>query len=265
MRHHPERKVRFPGGGVELSGIVHEPRDRTTPDTVLLTHCFTCSKDYKILVAIARRIASDGIRALRFDFTGSGQSAGRFSDTSLSTYISDVVAAAQWVERQDWKARALVGHSLGAVAAILAARQLPQVLAVCAISAPSSASQLLELLPALATDQFERSGSVEVTIGPRKVRIGRAFVDELGRHSLEEATRSLDRGLLVVQGTSDKTTPTGEAEKLFSYARQPKAFFAVPGATHLFSEKEHADAVGRAVSLWLRVCGVTGGASVEEQ
>jgi alpha/beta superfamily hydrolase len=251
-----QRRVRFTGGAFELSAVIHEPADGSVADTVLLSHCFTCSKDYKIIVAIARRLAGQGLRAVRFDFAGSGQSAGRFSDANLSTNVSDIVAAAAWIRSQDWTTRALVGHSLGGVATILAARRLPEVVAVCAISTPSSATHLLRLLPSLGTEEFQRTGSAEVTIGGRKVRINKQFVEDLRRDPLEQAVARLGRGLLVVQGTHDETTPLEEAERLFGYARQPKAFIAVPGATHLFPDRRHAAMAARAVSLWLGVCGL---------
>jgi len=247
-------RVHFPGGGAtQLSGVLHEA-PASDPSTVLLTHCFTCSKDYRVIVHIARQLSAEGFRVLRFDFAGSGESQGDFSETTLATNVSDLMAADAWLAARSLKASALLGHSLGGVAAILAAHLLPEVKAVGVIASPSSSTHLLELLPALESPEFSTLGSAEVTIGGRRVRITRDFVEELKRHSLEESTAGLGRPFLVVHGTDDRTVPISEGERLFSFARQPKSFFAVPGSDHLFSRAEHAELAGQATATWLKSC-----------
>ena len=248
-------RVQFTGGGsVQLSGVLHEPAASSGPSTVLLTHCFTCSKDYRIIVNIARRLSSNGFRVLRFDFAGSGESQGEFEESTLATNVSDLVAAAEWLAGRDLEASALLGHSLGGIAGILAAHLLPEVKAVGVIASPSSSTHLLELLPSLQSQEFYDRGSSDVTIGGRRVRITREFVDDLKRHSLEESTAGLNRPFLVVHGTNDQTVPIAEGERLFGFARQPKSFFSVPGSDHLFSRPEHARVAGQAISTWLESC-----------
>jgi len=255
-------RVQFKGGGsVELSGVLHEPAASRSPSTVLLTHCFTCSKDYRVIVHIARQLSSQGFRVLRFDFAGSGESQGEFSDSTLATNVSDLVAAAAWLGTRGLEATALLGHSLGGIACILAAKLLDEVKAVGVIASPSSSTHLLELLPALQRPEFDDQGASDVTIGGRRVRITREFVEELKRHSLKESAAGLHRPFLVVHGTDDKTVPIAEGEKLFSFALQPKSFFSVPGSDHLFSRTEHAQLAGQAIATWLRSCGVDGGQS----
>jgi len=227
----------------------------------LLTHCFTCSKDYRVIVHIARQLSAQGFRVLRFDFAGSGESQGEFSESTLATNVSDLIAAAAWLATRGLEAAALLGHSLGGTAAILAAHLLSEVKAVGVIASPSSSTHLLELIPTLQTQEFYDQGASDVTIGGRQVRITREFVQELKRHSLKESTASLNRPFLVVHGTDDQTVPIVEGEKLFSFAGQPKSFFSVPGSDHLFSRAEHAQAAGQAIATWLKSCRLQEGES----
>ncbi|RPJ54822.1 MAG: alpha/beta fold hydrolase [Acidobacteria bacterium] len=253
-------KVQFKGGGsVQLSGFLHEPAASGTASTVLITHCFTCSKDYRVIVHISRHLASRGFRVLRFDFGGSGESQGEFSEMTLATNVSDLVAAAQWLGTRGLEPAALLGHSLGGTAAILAAHLLPRIAAVGVIASPSSSTHLLELLPALRSEEFYDQGVTQVTIGGRQVQITREFVEELERHSLKESTAGLNRPFLVVHGTDDRTVPITEGERLFEFARQPKSFFSVPGSDHLFSRAEYARVAGEAITTWLESCGLKTG------
>jgi alpha/beta superfamily hydrolase len=253
MREEKSRKIRFRGGSaVELTGVLHEPLQDERPETVLLTHCFTCSKDYKVIVEVARQVAQNGFRVLRFDFTGLGDSQGEFSRTTLATNVDDLVAAAEWVAAQRWTVRALVGHSLGGTAALLAARLIAETTAVCSISSSSRSTHLLQLLPQLKSTEFSEQGSARVSIGGRVLTIRREFVDDLKRHSLEQTVAGLGKSFLAVHGTEDRTVPITEGEKLFGFARQPKAFWAVPGADHLFSESQHARQAALAIAMWLK-------------
>lgn len=242
--------VHFPGShSAELSGVLHEPGEAGGPETVLLTHCFTCSKDYKVVVAIARLLASRGMRVLRFDFTGTGGSSGDFASTTLASNVSDLALAGQWLASRGYSASTLVGHSFGAIACILAARLMPEVKKVVAIAAPSRSTHLLDLIPEI-DPQLAVQDSVPVDIGGRQVTITRKFVEELKRHSVKDAVAGIGRPFLVIHGTEDRTVPIDEGERLFQFAVQPKGFFPVAGADHLFSIPAHARLAAEAVHLW---------------
>jgi alpha/beta superfamily hydrolase len=255
-------RVQFRGGGsAQLAGVLHEPAASESRLTVLITHCFTCSKDYRVIVHVARLLSTEGFRVLRFDFTGSGDSQGEFGESTLATNVSDLVAAAEWLGTRGLTAGALLGHSLGGSAGILAAHLLSEVKAVGVIASPSTSTHLLELIPTLRSQEFYNQGASDITIGGRRVRITREFVDELKRHSLEESIARLNRPFLVVHGTHDQIVPIAEGEKSFSFARQPKSFFSVPGSDHLFSRAEHAETAGRAIATWLKSCRLEEGES----
>lgn len=64
--------------GIRLAGIIELP-DPADPDTppqafALFSHCFTCTKDLKVIVRVSRGLAKRNIGVLRFDFTGLGDS-----------------------------------------------------------------------------------------------------------------------------------------------------------------------------------------------
>ncbi len=52
------------------------------------------------MVNISRALAQARIAVLRFDFTGLGESEGEFAETTFSSNVDDLVAAAEYLERE---------------------------------------------------------------------------------------------------------------------------------------------------------------------
>ncbi len=110
-----------------LVGVLELP-DR--PDShfpvVIFAHGMGSSKESKKALELARRLKLYGIAVFRFDFTGCGESDGRFSDTLVSRLADDLKAAYNKVyshERVDINRIGIVGSSLGGMVSILAVYQ----------------------------------------------------------------------------------------------------------------------------------------------
>ncbi len=99
--------------GEELSARLDMPQDSQPQAYALFAHCFTCSKDLKAVANISQALTQEGIAVFRFDFTGLGESQGDFSDTSFSSNVSDLIAAANFLDEHYQSPKLLIGHSLG--------------------------------------------------------------------------------------------------------------------------------------------------------
>ena len=71
----------------------------------LFAHCFTCGKDVLAAKRIAEGLTMRGIAVLRFDFTGLGASEGEFANTTFSSNVADLVAAANHLREDVSRAR----------------------------------------------------------------------------------------------------------------------------------------------------------------
>lgn len=93
-------RLTFPGaGGDRLAGRLERPAG-TVIAYALFAHCFTCGKDVRAASVISRALAREGIAVLRFDFTGLGSSEGDFANTTFSSNVQDLVAAARYIEQR---------------------------------------------------------------------------------------------------------------------------------------------------------------------
>ena len=109
----PSLRIEFPGSlGVPLAARLDLP-DTPPRAFALFAHCFTCSKDSRAPAHIGKTLVEQGIALLRFDFTGLGGSEGEFENTSFSSNVTDLVAAADWLRREYAAPSVLIGHSFG--------------------------------------------------------------------------------------------------------------------------------------------------------
>ena len=127
------------------------PADRVAPRAyALFAHCFTCSKDTQAATFISEALTDAGIAVLRFDFTGLGGSEGDFANTTFSSNVADLVAAAAWLRREHHAPAILVGHSLGGAAVLAAAGSIPEAVAVATINAPADPAHVAHLFASSA-------------------------------------------------------------------------------------------------------------------
>ena len=246
-------RLEFTGGaGAKLAGVLHRPPDGTeTVGAALLAHCFTCSKDLFTTTRIAKGLAGGGYLTMAFDFTGLGESGGEMASTTVATNVADLTQAAVALIRRGAGPCVLVGHSLGGSAAVLAASRLHTVTAVVAVASPASVAHVEHLFDADALEQIRSDGRAEVKIGPRPLTIGREFLADLHRHDVTAAAAELDRPMLVVQAGADTVVGHDQTEALAEAGSA--TLHTVPGADHLFSNRDHSDELVRAILNWLSV------------
>jgi alpha-beta hydrolase superfamily lysophospholipase len=118
--------------GVTLAGTWYEPATRPAPAVVLVHMLQKSRRDWEPL---ATRLSNEGIGALAFDLRGHGESPGSAQD--YAAMVQDVRAARRFVAtRPDATSRtAIVGASIGASLAALAAADDPAVTSLVLLSA----------------------------------------------------------------------------------------------------------------------------------
>ncbi len=167
--------------GHALAARLDLPASGKSTATALFAHCFTCSKDLHAVRRISDGLTEKGIAVLSFDFTGLGQSEGAFEDTSFSSSVADLVAAANHLAEIREAPCLLIGHSLGGAAVLAAAEQIPSAQAVVTIGAPSDPEHVRHLFMDDEAD-IERDGIARVSIGGRPFTIRKQFLDDLRNH-----------------------------------------------------------------------------------
>lgn len=234
--------------GQHLSGRLDVPESPVLA-YALFAHCFTCSKSSIAAVRIAGALTAIGFGVLRFDFTGLGESDGAFADTSFSSNIGDLIAAAAAMDEAGIGPSLLIGHSLGGAAALAAAGDIPGVKAVATLAAPFEVDHVKRLFGA-GLAQLEQEGQAEVVLGGKPFTARRSFVDDLATHDQAARIKALKRPLLILHAPRDDVVGIDNATSIFVAARHPKSFVSLDDADHLLTRPSDAAYAAEVIAAW---------------
>ena len=234
--------------GHTLAALLDRP-DGPARAVALFAHCFTCGKDNKAARRIAEGLKLHGIAVLRFDFTGLGASEGEFANTTFSSNVDDLVAAADHLRQTLAAPAILIGHSLGGAAVLAAAHRIAEARAVVTINAPCDPAHVAGLLGEQVAD-IHAHGEVEVTLAGRPFRIRRALLDDIAEQHLSARIAALGKALLIFHAPGDDTVGIDNASHIFMTARHPKSFISLAGADHLVSRPSDAAYVASVIAAW---------------
>jgi uncharacterized OsmC-like protein/alpha-beta hydrolase superfamily lysophospholipase len=245
----PSERFEFPNArGEKLAASLERPAGSPVA-YALFAHCFTCGKDNLAAKRIAEGLTARGIAVLRFDFTGLGASEGDFANTTFSSNVEDLVAAAKHL-RETYQAPAiLIGHSLGGAAVLCAAELCPEAKAVATIAAPADPSHVTGLFKDHIAD-IRGKGEVEVALAGRPFRIRKEFLDDISMHKLKGRLSHLGKALLVLHSPTDDIVGIENASETFLAAKHPKSFVSLDNADHLLSKRRDAVYVADVIAAW---------------
>jgi uncharacterized OsmC-like protein/alpha-beta hydrolase superfamily lysophospholipase len=245
----PAERFDFPNAqGQSLAALLDRPAGEPRA-YALFAHCFTCGKDVHAAKRVAEGLTALGIAVLRFDFTGLGSSEGEFANTTFSSNVGDLVAAANELRRRAQAPAILIGHSLGGTAVLAAAAEVAEARAVVTIAAPCDPSHVTGLFKD-GLEDIAAKGEVQATLAGRQFRINRAFVDDLAEHKLMQRIANLRKALLIFHSPTDEIVAIDNASRIFTAAKHPKSFVSLAGADHLLSRRSDAAYVADVIRAW---------------
>jgi len=237
------------GQGLTLSAHMEWPANQQPHTYALFAHCFTCGKNLNAVRNISKALAGYGFAVLSFDFTGLGRSEGDFVETTFSANVSDLLAAAKFIEKDFEPPALLIGHSLGGAAVIQAASQIDSIRAVATIGAPADVQHIKQIFNK-ALPELKNSGIAKVDIGGRPFTIKQQFVDDLERHSVTGTLAQLKKSIIILHSPQDEIVEINNAALLYRAAQHPKSFISLDGADHLLTNKNDSHYAGRVIAAW---------------
>ena len=243
----------FKVGGQRLYGMIHLPEPELNgiprpahgfPGVVIL-HGYTGNRggDHRLLPLLSRYLSDRGIASLRFDFRGSGESEGDFSEMTVSREVEDAAAGFEYFKdlpEIDPERAMLLGFSMGGLVAALASPILrPHRLALWAPALP-------ELWLGMLPGGFVPPAILDQGGWP----VGREFLLEMPRLDPLKAAGQFRGEARVFHGDADKSVPP---EMGVRYAQALGCdCIAIPNGTHTFESLESTEMLYRVTGAFLR-------------
>jgi uncharacterized protein len=215
-------EVRFTtDDGVTLSGWLI-PAGRETRAAVILMHGFSWHRLGE-LAAFVPWLA-ERYHVLQFDFRGHGESGD--ADITLGTAERrDVAAAVRLLANRGLGPIALMGVSMGASVAIMAAPDLP----VAAVVADAPYADLFNPIG----NRMRELHYPFPWLGSRLIVAAAAVRSRMRlRAPIERVAQIAPRGLLLIGPQDDRLIDHAQRLRLYAQAREPKELYVVPGAGH---------------------------------
>ena len=225
-----ERPVVFYNKGQQLNGILHSPADCDAPcPAVVFFHGFTGTKvePHRIFVKTARELAAIGFYALRFDFRGSGDSEGDFSEMTIGGEISDaiksidILTAMQGVDPEHI---GILGLSMGGCVAACVSGQDARVKstvmwAPLSDDPPDRKQEILERSKNTPTPEEIAQSNPNI--------VGKAFYEELPDISPSALIQQFTGALLVIHGSGDDVVPVSHGKRYYELMSERDALTAL--------------------------------------
>lgn len=269
-----EKTVEIQTDGGLLRGMIHYPPVPAGTElaerypVVAAFHGFEGTRmgSSSFFVALSRSLAKAGFASVRFDFLGSGESEGEFSDMTVSRELEDARRILEWTAGQpgiDGSRTALLGHSMGAsITGILAGLMEEGKVEIEGIEVRTLAllAPAGEIRDRIDEEMAARGLRIKVDTPefwglpfPIPVRgglIGRSFFEDLRRYEVMRLGALFRKPVLLVQGDADHMVPLSVCED-YASGMEDCALHMIRGAGHNFNDPIARDKLFRILAAHL--------------
>jgi uncharacterized protein len=237
--------------GEKLAGSLHQPKQHDGFG-VVFGHCFTCTRHTRIIREACDALAAENFLALRFDFSGNGQSEGEFSKSTYSKQIAEMHKAVDVILGKGVRRIGLAGHSMGAVIAVLTAARIETVKAVCSLAGRLTGLNAAYFFSRGQIKELEDTGKVAFTSRGRSLQLSTEFFADATQYDLPGTIKSLKTPLMVVHGDADEIIPVKDAYLAKTFNPEHMELSVISGADHMFSNEVHRSQAVELVVKWFK-------------
>jgi len=217
----------------KLFSILTIPKGNKKVPAVILVHGFAKTKSERKFVELSRKLAENGIASLRFDFSGCGDSEGKFEEMRITKEVEELGIAYQRLIREkriDKDRIGIFAHSLGTVVAYLF--QLKYQAIKCLVLAALAFDQERLIKKWYTKDEireWKRKGCLDT----EKFRIGIGYLEEAVDYT--GILPEIKVPTLVLHGGKDEDIPLEIARKSFEKIEaKEKKMTVIEKADHHF-------------------------------
>jgi len=229
--------------GLTLRGFIHQPKKYNT--AIVFLHGFPGDCNSKTSLRRARTFEKLDYLSLRFDFSGTNKSDGKFEDKLMSEEVKDTRCAIDFLQKNyKYKKLILIGFSTGAIDAALYAytdRRVDKVILVGGVGNLKEAVRY-DFTDEQVRDFWTRGYIVYKNKGhwTNKKKLKKAFYDEFFKLDVLGSVHKFKKPILIVHGEKDEAVPVNkDPHELYRAASGRKKLVIMGGGDHRLSKQKH--------------------------
>ncbi len=236
--------------GQIIRGVIHQPeKAQSSLPCVIFCHGFTASRiePHFMFVKIARALEKIGVASIRFDFLGSGESDGLFSEMTLSNEVADceaIIDYARSLSIFDPCKISLLGFSMGGAVSLVSASRCPEKIDRLVLMSP--AANMLEVMTRDIRGQridMYQQGAIDVGGN----MLSKKAIDDVFAINIYACASKLKNRILFIHGTEDDQVPPFTSLKMHEILAANSELKLIQGSDHWYSsqlwEKELIDSI----------------------
>lgn len=241
--------------GTRLAVVCDGDRRSAMSPIIIFCHGLGSHKYRPLARFVASYFSRLGFTVVRFDLSGHGDSDGGLKSRLVRVFISDLKTIVTWVRREDrYSGRPIivVGHSIGALTALLYAPSDHRLAGVAMVGCNAESRRLY--------DRYVTAGMIKIFKRyslVRRTKVARNFWQDRNRLEPGLAVRKISVHKLFVCGLRDNINPVADSRYLFRLAPAPKALHIISRADHYFRLPAEGAAFCRILLTWIKKLSLT--------
>jgi alpha-beta hydrolase superfamily lysophospholipase len=207
------QKVEFKNSqGIRIAGILDLSERPGAAPAVTILHGFGGNKENSGIWA--EMLNPLGIATLRIDFSGTGESEGKFEDKTITGLIDDTISSLNYIASLPNIVKdklGVIGHSLGAAVAILSAAKDARIKTLVASAPGVKINKIIaSLYDAGDFADAQKKGYVGALKNGGRMKLLYKFFEDAKQYDIIEEASRIPYRFLVIGAEKDSIVPFGQ-------------------------------------------------------
>ena len=254
-----QKKIEFKNSkGQKLVGIIHLPEGEGKFPIVIYCHGYRSTKESSKAVDLSKTLPEKRIILFRFDFSGRGESEGKFEDATVTQYIDDLKCLIDFIRNLDYidsNKINVVGNSLGGLVSLQEIAKDSRVKCLV-LQSPVS------VFPWRKTNEFsdenvkkwkEKGWIYTHSHKFGDLKLNYNFYEDGLQYNDYSVYKEIKIPVLVIHGTRDESVLIESAKELIKYLKNPE-FIALEGANHTYdtNQKDYERVINETTNFFVK-------------
>jgi len=247
------RKVYFKNSKKQkLCGVIYVPDGNSPFPVLVVCHGLSSLKESTNTTMTYPELSKNKIAVFAFDFSGHGESEGKFEDVTISQAIDDLNCALNFIEKKDFINKekiGLLGSSFGGITSIFVTIRDKRI-KVLALKAPLSDFKY-SIDKRRNIKEWKEKGYMMYHNGYHGLlRLSYSYYLDGIKYNAIKVAKEIKVPTLVVVGDKDVTVFSDKVKEFFDSLECEKEFHWIKGARHHFFTDEEKKELFEYINNW---------------